>query len=331
MAKKWLAKEILDISRGFQPACVLFAAADLDVFTVLRGKSLSAGELAGKIKTNPRATAVLLNALAALKLLIKVKAKYRMPRGVDDMLTENGSKTVLSGLRHQANCMRRWVQLAEVVRTGRPAKRQPSIRGSKDDLISFINAMDNFSSPIAAGIIGKLGRLKFEHLLDVGGASGTWTIAFLKAFPKARATLFDLPEVIPLARKRIAKSGLRNRVTIIGGDMFKDKLPRDSDFVWLSAIAHQNSRKENQQLFAKIYSAMKKGGILAIRDVVMDKSGTRPQTGALFAVNMLVGTAGGGTYTFDEFKEDLVRAGFKKIALIHQDEAMNSLIRAQKP
>lgn len=53
-------------------------------------------------------------------------------------------------------------------------------------------------------------------------------------------------------------------------------------------------------------------------------------TGALFAVNMLVGTEGGGTYTFDEFQEDLLRAGFMKVTLIHKDEAMNSLIRAEK-
>jgi len=330
MAKKWTAEEISNISRGFQPACVLLAAADLDVFTALKKKPLSAGQLTGKLKTNPRATAVLLNALTALKLLIKDKGKYRLASRADELLTENSSKTILFGLRHQANCMRRWVQLAEVIKTGRPAERCPSIRGSKDDLVSFINAMENFSSPIANDVIGKLGKLKFEHLLDVGGASGTWTIAFLKAHPKARATLFDFPDVVPMARKRIANSGLSKRVAIVGGDMFKNKLPKGADFVWLSAIAHQNSRKENQQLFSKIYSAMKKGGTLIIRDVVMEKNRTGPQAGALFAVNMLVGTAGGGTYTFDEFKKDLADAGFKKITLVHKDDAMNSLMRARK-
>jgi hypothetical protein len=62
----------------------------------------------------------------------------------------------------------------------------------------------------------------------------------------------------------------------------------------------------------------------------MEKSRTSPLAGTMFAVNMLVATEGGGTYTFNEFREDLTQAGFAKVKLAHRDPGMNSLIRATK-
>ena len=330
MAKQWTADEILNIVRAFQPACVLTAAAELDIFTVLYKRSMTAKSLASKLGFNARAMTVLLDALTALGFLAKRKNKYSVPAGLIDILTESGPNNILPGIRHLGNCLRRWVQLAQVTKTGKSAERVPSIRGSSADVASFIGAMDNFSAPIAGEIIKKLKPLKFKHLLDIGGGPGTWTIAFLKAVPKAKATIFDLPDVIPIAKKHILKAGLSKLVTFIGGDFEIDELPAGADFVWVGAIAHQNSRKQNRNLFAKIFKALQPNGVLVIRDVVMDKYRTNPVIGALFAINMLVGTEGGGTYTFEEFREDLSKAGFKKINLIHKDEAMSSLIRAEK-
>jgi predicted O-methyltransferase YrrM len=167
-------------------------------------------------------------------------------------------------------------------------------------------------------------------MLDIGGASGTWTIAFLRAVPEATAVLFDLPQVIPLARQRLARAGLADRVSLVAGNFDTDELPGGADFAWLSAIAHQNSRVQNRALYRKIWSALVAGGTLAIRDVVMDASKTQPLAGALFAVNMLVGTDGGGTFTFDEFKEDLTTAGFNEVQLVYQGDGMDSLVRARK-
>jgi predicted O-methyltransferase YrrM len=168
-------------------------------------------------------------------------------------------------------------------------------------------------------------------MLDVGGASGTWTIAFLQANPDAKATLFDLPHVVPLARKRLGDAGLLDRVELVAGDFLVDPLPAGADLAWVSAIAHQNSRAQNRRLFTQAFEALKPGGHVVIRDVVMDSSRTSPVEGTLFAVNMLVATEGGGTFTFDELHDDLAAAGFADAELIRLDEAMNSLVRAIKP
>ena len=89
-------------------------------------------------------------------------------------------------------------------------------------------------------------------------------------------------------------------------------LPAGADLAWVSAIVHQNSRAQNRALFAKVFAALAPGGRIAIRDILMEEDRTRPVAGALFAVNMLVATEGGGTFTFAELREDLEAAGFAR-------------------
>jgi precorrin-6B methylase 2 len=330
MKKQWTAEEVLGLARSFQPVCVLAAAVALDVFTPLHTKPMTAEALAGELGADPRATTVLLDALTALQFLSKHGEKYGVPEDVVKLLTEQSADNVLPMVRHLANCLRRWVELPKVVKTGKCADTGPSIRGAEADKEDFIGAMNLISKSIAAGVIDKIRPLEFRHILDVGGGSGTWTIAFLRAVPEARATLFDLPAVIPMAEKRFAEAGLTDKVTLVGGDFYTDALPEGADLAWLGAICHQNSRQQNRDLFAKVQKALANGGFIVIRDMVMDSSHTSPVAGALFAVNMLVGTKGGGTYSFNEYSEDLQAAGFSEVTLIHREETMSSLIRARK-
>jgi precorrin-6B methylase 2 len=330
MPDKWTKEEILNIAKGYQKATLLFAAADLDIFTTLNKKPMTAKAISAELDTDYRATSVLLDALVAMALLTKQNAKYSVTPAAADLLCQTKPQSVLPMVRHHANCHRRWVQLPQITKSGKPVELSPSIRGQAADNAVFIGAMENSSRPVAAQIVEKLQPLSFRNLLDIGAASGTWTIAFLNALPKANATLFDLPDVIPMAEKRIAQAKLSDRVKFVPGDFYSDDLPPGADFAWLSAIAHQNSRSQNRELFAKIYHALQPHGTLVLRDIVMEKSRTQPPAGALFAVNMLVATEGGGTYTFEEYRSDLLNAGFKNVTLIARDEFMNSLIHAKK-
>jgi precorrin-6B methylase 2 len=330
MAKHWNREDISQMIRSFQPACVLTAAADLDIFTPLTKSPMTANALASKLNSDLRATTILLDALAAMELLQKQGDVYNVPEEIAELLSEASADNILSEVRHLSNCLRRWARLSEVVQTGKPANAGPSIRGQALDCAAFIGAMHNISGPMASQLIQKLQPLKFSRLLDIGGASGTWTIAFLRAVPGASATLFDLPPVIPLAQKRLNDAGFQDKVTLVGGDFYNDALPAGADLVWLSAICHQNSRKQNRALFAKIYKALQDGGTLVIRDVVMDPSHTAPVHGALFAVNMLTGTEDGGTYSFEEYRQDLSGSGFEEVVLVYRDEMMSSLIKAGK-
>jgi predicted O-methyltransferase YrrM len=145
------------------------------------------------------------------------------------------------------------------------------------------------------------------------------------------ATLFDRPAVIPIARERLAEAGMLSRVRLAAGDFYLDELPGGHDLAMLSAIIHQNSPAQNVELFRKVYRALVSGGRLIIRDHVMEPGRTRPKAGAIFAVNMLVNTEGGSTYTFDEIENGLEEAGFIKARMLHSGEQMDALIEAFKP
>lgn len=330
MAKRWTATELLDVARLFQTGCVLAAGVALDVFTCLHEKPATARALASRLDTDLRATAILLDALAALGFLLKQGDRYSVPEDLARLLSEHSAENVLPMARHQANCLRRWAELPTVVRTGKRPEPVASVRGAAADQADFIGGMHNISKPIADEVVARLQPLKFRHLLDIGGGPGTWTIAFLRAVPQARATLFDLPAVTSMARERLAEAGLLDRVTLVGGDFYTDDLPAGVDLAWFGAICHQNSRRQNRALFAKAHAALDASGVVVIRDVVMEPSRIEPAGGALFAVNMLTATEAGGTYTFDEYSEDLRQAGFGKAVLVHRDEFMSSLIRAGK-
>jgi len=120
-------------------------------------------------------------------------------------------------------------------------------------------------------------------------------------------------------------------VALTAGDYLRDPLPAGADLAWISAIIHQNSRGENRGLYRRVAQALAPGGRVLIRDIVMDESHTAPAAGALFAVNMLAGTAGGGTYAFSETRADLESAGFRDIRLIRRDDGMNAVICGVRP
>jgi len=330
MGRQWSAEEIMTLGRSYQQACVLAAAADLDVFTALADGPCSAGQVAAHIRADERGTMILLDALAAIELIEKAGGRYTISSSVADALSETGSRSALAIARHQANCLRSWARLAWSVRSGTRVEREPSIRREAADRESFIEAMDNVNVAIADQVVADLQPLPFRHVLDVGGATGTWTFAWLRAQPDAQATIFDLPHAIELAKARVAKTEFSDRVKLVAGDFYVDPLPRGADLAWVSAIVHQNSREQNRRLFASIHQSLDDGGRILIRDIVMNESRVAPVVGALFAINMLVNTEAGGTFTFAELREDLEAAGFTAVTLLRDDPSMNSVVAAEK-
>jgi SAM-dependent methyltransferase len=322
--------QLLAMMRGFQVPCVLAAGADLDVFNLLHAAPLAAGEVAERLQCDPRAMTILLDALCSIGVLVKSGDRYALAKNVAPYVIDDTSDSVAAMLRHQATCLRRWARLPWVVQTGGPAEVGPSVRGAEADQQSFIGAMHDVSNAVAGPLIREINPGGFHCVLDVGGGSGTWTLAWLQAEPAARAILFDLPSVIPLARDRMSSSGVAPRVELVAGDYHHDSLPRGADLVWLSAIIHQNSPDENRALYGRIAQSLEPGGRLLIRDIVMEPSRTAPPAGALFAVNMLVGTSGGGTYTLPEIHDDLQSAGFEQIELVRPDEGMHAVVSARR-
>lgn len=322
------AESIQHIARGFSRARVLLTGVELDIFTLLAEEPLSLAEITDKLSSDLRATTIFLDALAAMGLLEKKGGLYRTSPEVIPFITAGSENSIVPGLLHTAHLWKTWSQLTDVVLSGGPAPR-PDTDGDVRTK-AFIGAMHVGALRYAPELVKAVDPGPAKKIIDVGGGSGTYTIAFLRAFPGMKATLFDLPDVIPMAEARLEEEGLLTRVTLVGGDYNTDDLPGGHDLALLSAIIHQNSNQQNVALYKKVFHALDRGGRIIVRDYVMSSDRTRPASGALFAINMLVNTEGGNSYTFEEIREGLKEAGFEMVKLLHESE-MSSLVEGFKP
>lgn len=325
------ANDVLGLGRDFMESRILLSGVELNVFTHVAEAPLSVEQLAGKIGADVRALRMLLDAVAAIGLLIKENDRYRTEPSLASSLSDNSPDSILPMLRHSAHLWKRWSHLTDIVR----GKEIPESAGEEIDwtpeaLKAFIGAMHVIGRQMANRIAEAVGTTGAKRLLDIGGASGTYMIAFLRADPKLEATLFDRPAVVAMARERVSKAGLLDRVKLVGGNFYTDELPPGHDLALVSAIIHQNAPEENIDLFRKINRALNEGGRIIIRDHVMDPDRTRPKAGAVFAINMLVGTAGGGTYTLEEIRAWLETAGFSNVRLVRTGEQMDQIVEATK-
>jgi predicted O-methyltransferase YrrM len=302
----------------------------LNLFTILSRSPLSAQEVSDGIGADLRAITILLDALAAMGLLNKHGETYRCAPSVSPFLSDDSPRSVLPMVLHMAHLWKRWSRLTGVSMGASDRENSAAPFRDADEMRAFIGAMHVVAEPQAQGIVAAVNQGKAKNLLDVGGASGTYTIAFLKNDPEMKATLFDQPEVIEMARERFNKAGMLNRVTLVSGDFYEDEFPSGHDLAFVSAIIHQNSPGQNVDLYNKIFRSLNRGGRIVIRDHVMEPDRIHPRDGAIFAVNMLMGTHGGGTYTYEEIKTDLLQAGFTAIRLIKKGEHMDALIEAFK-
>jgi SAM-dependent methyltransferase len=316
---------LLTLARAFQESRVLLTGAELDLFTLLSKETLTASALATRLGADDRALTIVLDALSAMGLLAKADGTYRTAPDAA-CLSADAPDSIHPMLLHAAGLWDRWGGLTRKV-GGIPLSERPRA----DVTRAFICAMHVVGTPQAARLAEAVGIGGARRLLDVGGGPGTYTAAFLRAEPALSATLFDLPPVVEIAREKLGEAGVLGRVALVAGNFETDELPGGHDLAWLSAIIHQNGSAQNDALYGRIFRALAPGGRLVIRDHVMEPGRTRPRAGALFAVNMLVGTAQGGTYTFDEIRAGLARAGFVRVRLLGEGERMDGLVEAFRP
>jgi predicted O-methyltransferase YrrM len=324
-------KEILQLAQSFMECRILHAAAELDIFTLLHKTPLSAAEVAERIGGSPRALAALLDAVAAIGYLAKRGRTYHCEDTVARFLSSDSPDSVLPVVLHMSYLWGPWARLADIAKGIPAAKEEFDFSRDAEDMRAFIGAMHSIGAPLAKEIVASVNPGASRALIDVGGGSGTYTIAFLRAVPEIRATIFDLPEVIEMARERLAHEGLLDRVTLAAGSFYEEDLPQGHDLALISAIIHSNSLEENVDLYKKTFRALNPGGRLLVRDHVMAPDRIHPRDGAVFAINMLVGTSNGGCYTYEEIETGLLQAGFTKIRLIRQGDHMDAVVEAFKP
>jgi cyclopropane fatty-acyl-phospholipid synthase-like methyltransferase len=215
------------------------------------------------------------------------------------------------------------------VKTGKSANPTEINVRSEDWLFSFISAMHDRAKKQAPQQVANIDLTGIKTLLDIGGGSGAYSMEFVAGKTGLEATVFDLPNVVPITRHFIEQEGYSGRIKTITGDYTIDKLPSGFDLVFLSAVIHSNSLDVNQDLLKKCYHSLNAGGKIVIQDWIMSNDRTQPLSGAVFAVNMLVGTEAGDCFSEHEVTEMLQKAGFKNITRNEFDTGLSQVL-AQK-
>lgn len=313
--------------RGFQESRVLLTAVELDLFTAV-GTGAEAVDVARKLGTDLRATGALLNALVATGALTKEGDTFFNTPDTARFLVAGSPECRQPALMHTVHIFESWAKLTDCVRSGAPAVRPGVEAHNAQWTESFIAAMHNNAASQAASLVDAVGARDATRLLDVGGGSGAYSIAFAKANPALTAEVFDREPVARIAQRYIEQAGLSERVSPRVGDLTSDEFGGGYDLILLSAICHMLDPEQNIDLFRRCYQAAAPGGRLVIRDFILQPGKTAPKSAALFAINMLVGTRGGSTYTEAEYRSWLDRAGFESV--VRPDPAGDLLIATRK-
>jgi (2Fe-2S) ferredoxin/SAM-dependent methyltransferase len=301
--------DLLRTVRGFQESRVVLTALELDVFTAV-GNGATAEAVAAARQAEARGTTILLNVLVALGLLVKKAGVFANAPVAARFLAAGSPDDARDALKHNLSLWSRWSTLTDAVRAGHAVLSGEARDRGDAWTVPFIAAMHRNAALRAPLVVRAIGAEGVRRLLDVGGGSGAYSIAFAQANPGLQAEVFDLPAVVPIAQKHIEEAGLRARVRTRAGDLRTDDFGHGYDLVLISAICHMLGPGENEELLLRIRKALGPGGRVAIQDFIVDPDGTAPAHAALFAVNMLVGTQAGRTYSEAEYTAWLQAAGY---------------------
>jgi (2Fe-2S) ferredoxin/ubiquinone/menaquinone biosynthesis C-methylase UbiE len=302
--------ELAQSIRGFQESRVILTALELDLFTAI-GSGATAAQAAATAGTDARATEMLLHALASLDLVRKEGTVFHNAPVAARFLAAASPDSARMAMLHTAGLWHRWSGLTECVRTGTATPEERGAEGTE----AFIAAMHNNARQRAAQLAGAVAA-GASRMLDVGGGSGAYAIAFAQANPQLRAEVFDQPAVLAIAERHIREAGLEDRISTRVGDLRTDEFGGGYDLVLISAICHMLSEEENRNLLARVYRALAPGGRVAIQDFLLRADKTGPRAAALFSLNMLVNTRGGASYSEDEYTAWLREAGFGEVRRI---------------
>jgi len=304
-----LPDDLNEMMRAFMPSRAMLTAIELDIFTAIGGGA-TAEKVAEGIGADRRATEMLLHALASLNVLEKKDSMFLNTPTSARFFSTATPGNARESLLHTVHMWQRWSTLTECVRAGTSVGSRSREEGW---VKPFIAAMDRNARERAGVVVKAVGPIQARRMLDLGGGSGAYSIAFARAFPELKLQLLDLADVVPLAEENIRKAGLADRIKTGVGDMLHDPLGQNYDLVLTSAICHMFSPEENRELFRRAYRALAPGGVFVVQDFILEPSKTAPRAAALFSLNMLVGTRAGSSYSEPEYAEWLREAGFSGV------------------
>ena len=326
-------ERIMQMVWAFAPPLLLQAAIQHRVFDQLDGGPLLEEQLASRTNTSPRGMRALLNALVGLEFLTRDgTGRYALtPESATFLVT---TKPSFHGgiFRHMTTHMLpAWMDLGDIVRTGKPVQHVNETKPGEEFFANFVEDIFPMSYG-GAQVLAKSLDLggPAATALDLASGSGVWGIALAQQWPALRVTAVDWDGVIPVTRRVTQRFGVADRFTFVAGDILEADLGRGHGVATLGHILHSEGPDRSRALLKRVYEALAPGGTVAIAEFVPNDDRTGPTGPLIFAVNMLVNTDAGDTYTFAEMSRWLREVGFENPRTLDAP-GPSPLILANKP
>ena len=328
-------ERIMQFAWGYVPPLVLEAAIRHHVFDLLDSGPKTVHEIHKETGASERGLTAIMNVLVGLNFLAKDKqCSFSLtPESAAFLVsTKPGFQGGL--LRHTSQqLIPKWLHLNEIVATGQPVEAVNQEGPGGHFFQEFVNDIFPMSYPAAQALaqyFATNGAGPPVRVLDLAAGSGVWSIALAQKFEQLRATAVDWAEVIPVTRKTVTRFGLADRFSFVEGDLLEVDFGSDHSLATLGQILHSEGRERSRALLAKTFRALIPGGTIAIAEFLVSQDRTGPLSGLFFAVNMLVNTDSGGTYSFEEIGAWLKEAGFINMRTL-EAPGPSPLILASKP
>lgn len=308
-------ERIIQMAWGYAAPLLIEAGVRHRIFDILDDGPKTVEAVAALSGASRRGVRAAMNALAGLGLLIKnSEGEFGLATDAAAFLVR-GKPGYLGGLgRHTASdLIPRWLQLTDVIKTGKPQTGVNQEGPGSEFFEAFVEDLFPMNYPAAQALAQALdigSANKPVRVLDLAAGSGVWSIALAQASPRVTVTAVDWPNVLNVTRRVTAQHGVGDRYAYVAGDLASADFGRGHDVAVLGHILHSEGEAASKALLKKTREALRVGGTAAIAEFLVNEERTAPPIGLIFAVNMLVATEHGDTYSFGEISGWLREAGF---------------------
>ena len=319
---------LMEVGLGFWSSKVLLSAVELGVFTTLGHQAMTGEELQRALQLHARANPDFFDALVALGFLHREgdgpEARYRNTPETGAFL-DRASPQFIGGFLEMANARlyQFWGDLTEGLRTGRPqneikhtgASMFAELYSKPERLELFMDAMSGISAGNFHAFAEKFDFSRYKTMCDVGGATGQLSTFVARRHPHMRCISADLPAASRIAERKIAASGMSDRVVAKDLDFFADPLPK-ADVITMGMILHDWNLEKKKHLVRAAYDALPPGGAFVVVENLIDDGRRENAFGLLMSLNMLIEFGDAFDFTASDFIGWCREAGFQKFEVI---------------
>jgi len=325
---------IQQIAWGYAPPLILEAALNYRVFDLIDESPQTVQELAQRTGASIRGLAAILNALVGLEFLARKGERYSLtPESAAFLVSTKPSYYGTYFMHMTRQLIPRWLRLSEAVRSGRPVAAMNQGTEGPTFFAEFVESLFPLSYKAARMLgehLGVAGLTGPTSVLDIGAGSGVWGIALAHLSPHVSIWAVDWPVVLEVTKKVARQQGVVDRLKTSAGDLLEVDFGSGHRVATIGHILHSEGPDRSQRLLRKTFEALAPGGTIAISEFMPNDQRTGPPNALIFAVNMLVHTEAGDTFTFREVAGWLQTAGFEKPRLL-EAPAPSPLVLATKP